>query len=78
MLKIVFNIMYTKFYVDLFSTQPQLLLAFFQSEAGSNNKRDKTKSCKHQSYEGLFVSEIGRHIVSFFLDDKGLKLNLLN
>ena len=34
-----------------FSTQPQPLFVFLQYEAGSNNKRDKTKSCKHQSHE---------------------------
>ena len=32
-------------------TQP--LFVFLQSEAGSNNKRDKTESCKHQSYRGI-------------------------
>ena len=53
--------------------EPQSLFVFFQSEAGSNNKRDKTKSCKHQSYEGIFVSEN-----SFFFDYKSLKLSLLN
>ena len=57
---------------------PQPLLVFLQSEAGSNNKRDKTKSCKHQSRERLFISEIDKYIVSFFLDDKGLKRSLLN
>ena len=61
-----------------FSTQPQPLFAFLQSEAGSNNKRGKTKSCKHQSHEGLFVSEIDKYIVSFIFDDKGLKLSLLS
>ena len=43
-----------------------------QSEAGSNNKREKTKSCKHLSHGGIFVSETDKYIVSFFLDDKGL------
>ena len=51
-------------------TQPQL---FLQSEAGSNNKRDKTKSCKHHSHGGIFVTE-----TDFFFDDKGLQLSLLN
>ena len=32
--------------------QAQLLFVFLQSEAGSNNKRDKTKSCKLESLEG--------------------------
>ena len=77
-MKDFFNILYTKFTSTTFSTQPQHLLVFLQSEAGSNNKRDKTKSCKHQSHEGLFVSEIDKYIVSFFLDDKDLKLSLLN
>ena len=54
------------------------MLVFLQSEAGSNNKRDKTKSCKHQSHEGLFINEIDKYINSFFLDGKGLKLSLLN
>ena len=58
--------------------QPRPLCVFLQSEVRSNNKRDKTKSCKNQSYEGIFVSEIDKYIVSFFFDDKGLKLNLLN
>ena len=34
-----------------FSMQPQPVFVFLQSEAGSNNKRDKTKSCKHESHE---------------------------
>ena len=29
-------------------------------------------------YEGMFVSETGKYIVSFFFDDKGLQLSLLN
>ena len=58
--------------------QPQPLLVFLQSEASSNNKRDKTKSCKYHSHEGLFISEIEKYIVSFFLYDKSLKLSLLN
>ena len=58
--------------------QPQPLFVFHQSEAGSNNKRDKTKSCKHQSHEGIFFSEIDKYIVAFFFDDKGLKPSLLN
>ena len=61
-----------------FSTQPQPLLVFLQSEAGSNNKGDKTKSCKHQSHEGIFVSETDKYIVSFFFVYKGLKLSLIN
>ena len=58
--------------------QPQPLFVFLQSEAGSNNKRDKTKSCKHQSHEGIFVSETDKYIVSFFFVYKGLKLSLIN
>ena len=61
-----------------FSTQPQPLFVFLQSEAGSNNKRYKTKSSKHQGHEGLFVSEIDKYIVSLFLDDKTLKISLLS
>ena len=61
-----------------FSTQHQPLFVFLQSEAGSNNKRDKTKLCKYQSRESIFVSEIDKYIVSFFFDDNGLKLSLLN
>ena len=61
-----------------FSTQPQPLFVFLQSEAGSNNKRYKTKSLKHQGHEGLFVSEIDKYIVSLFLDDKTLKISLLS
>ena len=61
-----------------FSTQPQLLFACIQSETGSNNKRDKTKSCKHQSHDGIFVSETDKYIVSFFFDEKGLQVSLLN
>ena len=60
------------------STQPQPLLFYFQSKAGSNNKRDKIKSCKHQSHEGIFVSETNKYIVSFFFDEKDLQLSLLN
>ena len=61
-----------------FSTQPQPLFVFLQFGAGSNNKEDKIKSCKHQSHEGIFVSETDKYIVSFFFDDKGLQLSLLN
>ena len=77
-MKVVFNILYNKFVSTSFSTQPQPLFVFLQSETGSNNKRDKTKSCKHQSHEGIFVSEIDKYIVSFFFDDEGLKLRLLH
>ena len=59
--------------------QPQPLLVFLQSEAGSNNKQEKTKSCKHQSLKwGIIVSEIDKYIISFLFDDKSLKLSLLN
>ena len=61
-----------------FSTQPQPLFVFLQSEAGLNNKRDKTKLCKNQSHEVIFVSETDTCIVSFIFDDKGLQLSLLN
>ena len=40
-----------RFVSTTFSTQPQPVFVFLQSEAGSNNKRDKTKSCKHESHE---------------------------
>ena len=73
-MKVVFNILYISFVSISFSTQPQPLFVFLQSEAGSNNKRDKTKSCKHQSHEGIFSIEIDKYIVSFFFDDKGLKV----
>ena len=61
-----------------FSTQPQPLFAFLQSSACSNNKRDETKSCKHQSHEDIFVSQIDKYIVSFFFDYKRLKVSLIN
>ena len=61
-----------------FSMQPQPLFVFLQSEAGSNDKRDKTKSCKHQSHGGIFVSETDKYIVSFFFDEKGFQFSLLN
>ena len=51
--------------------QPQPLFVFLQSEAGSNNKRDKTKSCKHQSHEGIFVSKTDKYLVFSFFDNKG-------
>ena len=57
------------------STQPQALFVFLQSGAGSNNKRDKTKSSKYQSHEG---SKIAKYIGPFFFNDKGLKLSLPN
>ena len=67
------------FYLDrLFYTTPTFAFFFLQSEAGSSNKRHKTKSCRHQSHEGIFVTEIDKYIASFFFDDKGLKLSLLN
>ena len=78
-MKVVFNILYTKFCLYLiFSTQPPPLFVFVQSETGSNNKQDKTKSCKHQSHKGIFVNETDKYIVSLFFDDKGLKLSLLS
>ena len=58
-----------------FFTQTQPLFVFLQSGAGSNNKRDKTKSCKHQRQEG---SKIAKYIGPFFFNDKGLKLSLPN
>ena len=58
-----------------FFTQTQPLFVFLQSGAGSNNKRDKTKSSKHQSHEG---SKIAKYIGPFFFNDKGLKLSLPN
>ena len=61
-----------------FSTQPQHLFVFLQSGAGSKNKWDKTKSYKHQSHGGIFVSETDKYIVSFFFDEKDLQLSLLN
>ena len=61
-----------------FSRQPQPLYVFLQSETGSNNKRDKTKSCKHQSHEDIFVNETDKFVVFFIFDDKSLQLNLLN
>ena len=58
--------------------QPQPLFVFLQSEEGSNNKRDKTKSCKHERPQGgIIVSEIDKYIVSFFFDIKSLKLSKL-
>ena len=57
-----------------FSVQPQPLLVSLQSEAGSNNKQDKTKSCKHRTHKGFD----NKYIVPFFFGDKGLKLSLLN
>ena len=62
-----------------FSTQTQPLFVILQSAAGSNDKRDKTKSSKHQSHKGgIIVREIGKYIISFSSDHKGLKLSLLN
>ena len=61
-----------------FSTQLQPLFVFLQSETGSNNKQDKTKSCKHQSHKGTFVSETDKYTASFFFDDKALQLSLLS
>ena len=59
--------------------QPQSLSIFLQSEAGSNNKREKTRLWKHQSHEGIkIVGEIDENLISFFFDDKGLKISLLN
>ena len=57
-----------------FSWKPQPLFVFLQSELYSDNNRDKTKSCKHQSHEGvgIIVSESDKYIVSFFFDEKGL------
>ena len=67
-----------RFVSTTFLTQPQPLSVFLQSESGSNNRRDKTKSCKHQHHERVFVSEIDKYTVSFFFYDQGLKLSLLN
>ena len=51
-MKVVFNILH-KLASTTFSTQRQPLSVFLQSEAGSNNKWDKSKSCKHESHEGV-------------------------
>ena len=61
-----------------FTTQPQPLFVFLQSEAGLNKKWSKTKVCKHHRHEGLFVSETDKYIVSFFFNDKALQLSLLS
>ena len=63
-----------------FSTKPQPLFVFLQSESDLDNNRDKTKSCKHQSQEGvgIIVNESDKYIISFFFDEKGLKPSLLN
>ena len=53
LLKLVFNILATKFCLDHLSTQPQTLFVFLQSERDSNNKQDKTKPCKYQSNKRL-------------------------
>ena len=47
--------------------QPQPLFVFLQSEAGSNDKQDKTKSCKHQSHGGIFVSEVSNIYLFIYL-----------
>ena len=52
--------------------QPQPLFVFLQFEAGSNNKRHKTKSCELQSHGCIFVSETDKDTVSFLFDYKGL------
>ena len=62
-MNVILNILSTKFVSTTLSTQPQTLFAFLQSEAGSNNKRDKIKSCKYQNHEGIFVSETDKYIV---------------
>ena len=54
LLKVVFNILYITFCLDHFSMQTQLFFVFLQSEAGSNNKEDKAKSCKHQSHNEVY------------------------
>ena len=61
-----------------FSAQPQPLYVFVRFEAGSNNKREKTKSCKHQNHEGIYVDDTDKYVVSIFFDDKGLQFSLLN
>ena len=40
-------------------------------------KRDKSKSCKHQSLEGKFKYEKGKYIASFYFDDNTLKFDFL-
>ena len=72
-MKVVFIYCILSFVSTTFSTQPQPLFVFLQSEAGSNNKRDKTKS-----RGGIIVNEIDKYTASFFFADKGLKLSLLN
>ena len=71
------SIQYTKFCLDHIFIQSQPLFVFLQSETGSNNKRDKNH-VKIEVTRGIMVSEIDKYIVSFFFDDKGLKLSLLN
>ena len=38
----------------------------------------KTKSCKHQSHERIFLSEIDKYIASFFFNDEVLYFTLLD
>ena len=79
LLKVIFNILYTKFCLDFLFQAISTFFVLLQSEAGSTNKQGKTKSCKTlKARGGIFVSEIDKCIVSFFFDDKGLKLSLLN
>ena len=58
--------------------QHQPFFVFLQSEAGSNNKRDKKNHVNTETTSGIIVGEIDKYIVSFFFDDKGLKVSLLN
>ena len=64
--------------LDLFFFVTSTFVCFLRIEAGSNNKGDKTKSCEHQSHEGIFISENDEYMVSFCFGDKGLKVSLLN
>ena len=41
-------------------------------------EREKTKSCKRQSQEGLFACKKDKYIASFFFDDNILKISFTN
>ena len=41
-------------------------------------EREKTKSCKHQSHECIFVRKKDKYIASFFFDDNILKISFTN
>ena len=77
LLKVVFKIMYTKCCLDhLFYTSSTFFFCNLKQVQIINETKLNYVTSKPQG--GMIVSEIDKYIASFFVDDRVLKLSLLN